>query len=161
MANICWFEIRMKGTQDACYAFFNSDLPCYDIYVDAEDGNKNDCFMTLKGECPWDLKSNMILGDASLQNLSKKLQLEIEAFAIDESGIIQEHYHYDNGNVLVNDYLLRIIEQGDVEDGEYVFEESEANKYKLIESEFVFALKEEFCLNIEFDDDGIPIFPFK
>ena len=151
----------MKGTQDACYTFFNSDLPCYDMYIDAEDGSENNYFVILKGECPWDLKSNMILGDSSLQNLSKTLQLEVEAFAIDESGIIQEHYHYDNGEVLVNDYLLLIIEQGEVEDGEYVFDESELNKYKLIESEFIYRLKEEYCLHIDFDDEDRPIFPFK
>ena len=50
MANICWFEMRMRGTKENCYAMLNSDIPCYDAYVKAENGTESDYMMYIRGE---------------------------------------------------------------------------------------------------------------
>ncbi len=160
MANLCWFEIHVKGKKNDCYQVFNSNLPCYELFINKERGTDDKYFLSLRGECRWSLSTNMINGTESLKNQSKKLSLEIEAYAIDECGSLQEHYHYVNGKVLTDDYLPRIINQCDVEDGEYEMSEDELNKYNLIESDAIYVLKDEFVLDITFNEFFEPVFPF-
>ena len=60
MANICWFEMRVRGTKENCQEMFDSDIPCYDAYIDEEQGTDEDYMMYIKGECRWSVYGSMV-----------------------------------------------------------------------------------------------------
>lgn len=153
MANICWFEMRMRGTKANCYAMLNSDIPCYDAYVTAENGTESDYMMYIRGECRWSVTSSMVDVDEeeTLAAKASKFQLELEVCALDESEEIQEHFHYNGDKVIKANNLAQCLPAWGVEDGEFELSEEDLQKYNKVEDADMYVLKEEFVENFRFD----------
>ena len=153
MANICWFEMRMRGTKADCIAMGHSGIPCYDVRIVGEKGTEEDYMVYLLGECRWSVTSSMVDVDEeeTLAAKAKKFNLELEVCGLDESEECSEHFHYKGAEVIKENNLPPYIEAWEIEEGEVEFTEEELQKYTLQDD--VYVLKEEFVEHFSFDYD--------
>lgn len=161
MANICWFEMRVRGTQENCYAMLNSGLQCEDAYVTAENGTDDDYMVYVSGNCRWDISSSM-MNECKGETLAAKAQkydVELEACGLSEDGGC-ERFHYKGSQVIKENNLASYYTIWDMEEVE--LSEEELAKYQKIEEQNIYALKEEFCENFVYDEErGQAIFNFE
>ncbi len=148
MANVCTFEMRIKGRKDACYEMFNADFPSYDRGVAGEYGADDDFILCAFGECRYDVRS-MNKGDETLREIAKRLgvELEIIGYDISEPEWIQ-HYHYKGDEVLYSFDLPPVV--FDLEEMEIPAEDRD--KYKFEEVPELYILKPEFMEEFEWDE---------
>lgn len=114
MANNCFFDMHIRGSDESCERF--ADIMQYkdpqfafsrifsaDVYY--EDRNSDgDLIMHINGDCAWSVAVCMTDCEFSyqgksctLQQLSGELQLDIEVWS-EEPGVgFQEHYVYKHG----------------------------------------------------------------
>ena len=85
MANICTFEMKVKGKKEDTYSF-TKQLECYSVNV-SEKSMDTEVLLHIKGECPWNVTRCMVSVDksATLRTMSEKYNLEIEVFGYDIS----------------------------------------------------------------------------
>lgn len=155
MANICWFEMRIRGTKENCYAMVNSDIPCYDAYIKAENGSEEDYMVYVRGECRWSVSGSMVDvdEDETLAAKAKKFNIELEVCGLDESGEISERFHYKGDEVIKECNLPSYLQAWKVEEGEIELSEEDLAKYNKNEDNKVYILKDEYAEQFEFDYD--------
>jgi hypothetical protein len=161
MANICWFEMRIRGTKDNCYAMVQSGIPCYDAYIEEEQGNDNDYMMYIRGECAWSVTNSMInIQEETLADKAKKYDLEIEICGLDESGDEKERFHYKGADVIKFNNLPSCFRACDID--QIGISAEEIKKFQLNEEHGMYVLKEEFVEKFEYDwEQGKAIFDFE
>lgn len=147
MANICTFEMRIRGTKENCQKMMESDFPsCYEIYTISQNGTDNDYMIYAAGECRWSVSGSMIYvtdNYDSLAEKAKKFDIELEIFGYDLSEPDWvEHYHYKGDTCLKAFNLFPFFMEWELE--EIDLEESDLAKYDHLESEQVYVLKDEF-----------------
>ena len=153
MANICWFEMRMRGSKENCLAMLNSGIPCYDARVIAENGTEEDYMMYVRGECRWSVTGSMVNVDEgeTLAAKAARFQLELEVCGLDETGECPERFHYKGDQVLRENNLAPCLPICSVEDGDFALSEEELQKYDKDEDADMYVLKEEFAEHFTFD----------
>lgn len=164
MANICWFEMRMRGTKANCYAMLNSDIPCYDAYVSAENGTEEDYMMYVRGECRWSVTASMVDVEPTetLAAKAARFQLELEVCGLDESEEVQERFHYKGDQTIKVNNLPSSVPVWMVDDGECELSEEDLLKYNKIEEHNMYVLKEEYMEHFTYDDEqGEAVFEFE
>lgn len=158
MANICWFELRIRGSKKNCYDMLTTDIEtnCYEFDVMEERGTDDDYMMYISGECRWSVTDSLINvkeGQDTLADTAKKFQLELEICSIDESQEVQEHFHYKGSEMIKANNLPFAISFYTIEDGEFEISEEDLSKYNKREDMGYYVLKEEFQEKISFDED--------
>lgn len=154
MANICTFEMRIRGTKENCEKMINSDIPCYELYSVDEKGNDNDFMVYLEGECRWSVTGSMVNTDdgETLAAKAAKFNIELEVFGYDKSEPEWiEHYHYKGAEVL-KEFALPTVIMGWNMDETDLTDEDKA-KYDYNEEHEVYILKAEFAEKFEWDED--------
>lgn len=151
MANLCSYEIRVKGTKESRDKFWSYINPDYNNneaphfarmqLSDAErnaftnnDGEECDC---ITGACAWSLYSCMFNGPHTyfqdwvdvklidIESVSNDLHLELEMWS-EETGMgFAEHYHIKDGEILI-DECPRLTEKEN-DDGEWEYDEKPDN----------------------------------
>ena len=160
MANICWFELRVRGTKENCTGMMDSGLACEEAYVKAAVGNENDYMATIAGVCHWSVMENMVTVDEaeSLLGKAKRFHLEIEACGMSEDGTC-EHFHYHGAEVIKETYCLPGFSIAQLDDLD--LSDEELAKYEKNDEVGMYILKEEFEEGFYFDEDlGEPVFRF-
>lgn len=149
MANICTFEMRIKGSKNACLDFFNADFPCYERWTIGEYGDNDPFILYAGGECRYDLHS-MDKGDETIAQLAARMGVELEIFGYDmsEPEWIQ-HFHYSGGKCLHAFDLPTVV--NDLE--EMKIPQEDMAKYEYREQFDLYVLKNEFNEDFEWDDD--------
>lgn len=153
MANICWFEMRIRGTKENCYAMLNSGFSCYDMRVKAERGTESDYMMYIGGECRWSVTTSMVEvenGD-TLAAKAAKFQLELEVCGLDESRESHERFHYIGDKVIKENNLPESLPAWGVESGDFGLSEEALQKYDKNEEQDMYVLREEFVEHFTFD----------
>ena len=161
MANICWFEMRLRGTEENCYALLNSGIPCNEAYVKAENGTDEDYMIYVSGNCRWSLTSSMMNEDCdeTLAAKAQKYNVELEACGLSEDGGC-ERFHYKGAQVIKENNLAPYYTIDEIDEVELSPEEMA--KYQKIEVHNIYALKEEFSEGFEYDEErGEPMFNFE
>ena len=154
MANICTFEMLIKGTKENCYNMLNSDIPCYEVYVTDEAGNDDDYMLCLEGECRWTVTGSMVNvdDDCTLAAKAKRFNIELEVFGYDKSEPEWiEHYYY-KGEQCLKEYNLPPFLMGYNFDEVDLSDEDRA-KYTYREEHNVYILGEEFAEKFEWDEE--------
>ena len=84
MANICMYKIKVKGRQQACYAFINM-MPSYSYEKEIldESGTEDDYELILRGDCKWSVSSYT----SAMENPQPFTQEELNA--------VQDGDHWD------------------------------------------------------------------
>lgn len=125
MANNCDYSMKIVGTKENCERFVRK-LESYeepnhfwrffsvDVYDESdaydEPIDKNNYEIYICGDCAWSLEtccraSGYSDGIDLFEVNTKELELKLEAWS-EEPGIgFQEHYIYDNGECLTDEYL--------------------------------------------------------
>ncbi len=116
MANNCWYEMLIKGTQENCYNFLKK-MKSYDendhfyrifdacVVDEGHDGESN-YFMVISGDCAWSLDSCCRASGYSngidlFSVNTKAFKLKLEAYSEEPGFEFQEHYIYDNGKCII------------------------------------------------------------
>ena len=163
MANICWFEMRVRGTKENCQEMFDSDIPCYDAYIDEEQGTDEDYMMYIKGECRWSVYGSMVNvdEDETLAAKAKKFNIELEVCALDESEEVHERFHYKGNEVIKENWLPSYLPDWEIEENEMGLSEEDIAKYEKNEEHEIYVLKSELTENFRYDyDEDKPVFDF-
>ena len=153
MANICWFEMRIRGTKKNCYAMLNSGISCYDMHIKAERGTESDYMMYIGGECRWSVTTSMVEvenGD-TLAAKAAKFQLELEVCGLDESRESHERFHYIGDKVIKENNLPESLPAWGDESGDFGLSEEAVQKYDKNEEQDMYVLREEFVEHFTFD----------
>ena len=122
MPNYCYYEMRVRGKRENIEEFVkvmtDYERPkhfwrVFSAYTDYDEPDENGLTTAMiSGDCAWSVHCCMCIGpctyagDAdeeyrtSLQDESKRLQLEIEVYSDEPGMAFQEHYHYDKGEEL-------------------------------------------------------------
>ena len=117
MPNLCSYSMRIKGNKENVYEFHKRmsdyNMPNHlwrifetDIYNEYDNGDGT-ITIDVAGSCAWSIEtccraSGYSKGIDLFKVNSRELNLEIESWS-DESGMcFQEHYHYKNGECLVD-----------------------------------------------------------
>lgn len=154
MANVCTFEMRIRGTKENCYKMVNSDIPCYDAYIADEYGTDSDYMVYVNGECRWSVRDSMVnTEDKTLAQKAEEFDIELEVvgYDISEPEWVQ-HYHYKGAECL-KEYVLipcfpeYIMDEMDISD-------EDKEKYTLIEEHGMYVIKEEFQEPFEWDEEN-------
>lgn len=113
MPNICFFSMKVKGTQSSCYEWLkrmesydepNHFFRIFEHDVIEENGNNENFYMIIKGECAWSLESccrasGYSNGTDLFEVNSRELNVIMEVYS-EECGMgFQEHYIYNNGEL--------------------------------------------------------------
>lgn len=150
MANVCTFEMRVKGTPDNCNRLFESMTNCYEAYVvDSRVIGEEELYQ-VEGECRWSVTGSLInsnhdgtFNTKSLAEKSSILNLELEIFGYDKSEPEWvEHYHYKNGKCLKAFNLPSDFPEWMIDEIE--LSETDLEKYRYIEEHGIYVLKKEF-----------------
>ena len=101
MANICWFEMRIRGTKENCCAFANSGFFCNDIHVIDKRGTDDDFMIYVTGTCRWSIKRSLvnIQHGKSLAQKAKEFNIKIEAYGLCADGCC-ERFHYKEAEII-------------------------------------------------------------
>ncbi len=146
MANVCSFEMRIRGTKENCEKMIDSDMPsCYEFYRVEEQGTDNDYMVYLAGECRWSVTGSMVDTDEdnTLKAKAEKFNIEMEVFGYDISEPEWvEHYHYKGAEV-IKEFALPTVVMGWNMD-EMDISDEDKTKYEYKEEHDVYILKEEF-----------------
>lgn len=124
MANVCSFEMRIRGKKDNILAFIEHGLQgIYEAYIVRKIGTTEDYLVDVEGEGRWSVTGSMVNKDdgMSLAEQTKKYDLELEVFGYDKSEPEWiEHYHFKNGETL-HEYNLPpcASEESDVDLSKY------------------------------------------
>ena len=151
MANIISFQMKVRGSRDQIdelYSFIPSDLQ-----EDHREADENVVTEFVRGEANNDITGSFVKPEngVSLQELSKNLNLEVEVFGYDEcEPYILEHFYYKNGEAIIEDCVITIVQAWEVEEGEI---EIDLSKYAYMEEADVYILKQEFSIPYEVDED--------
>lgn len=150
MANICTFEMRVRGSKAACLEMLNADFPSYDRGTCGEYGTDEDFTLCIFGECRYDLHS-MDKGDETVQEIACRLGVELEMFGYDmsEPEWIQ-HFHYSKDGECLHAFDLPTVVQ-DLE--EFEIPEEDHHKYNFIDEHEMYVLKPEFQEEFDWDED--------
>lgn len=154
MANICTFEMRIRGTKENCQKMMESDFPsCYEVYIISENGTDSDYMVCVEGECRWSVTGSMVnVTDDydSLAEKAKKFDIELEIFGYDLSEPEWvEHYHYKGDTCLKAFCLSPFFMEWELDEIE--LDESDLAKYDYLESEEVYVLRKEFNEKFTYD----------
>lgn len=98
---ISWFEIRIRGTKEDCYAFINSGFFCSDMHVVDKRGANNDFMMYIAGICCWSIKRSLVniqYGESLVQK-AKRFNIEIEAYGLCADGCC-ERFRYKGSEII-------------------------------------------------------------
>jgi hypothetical protein len=164
MANICWFEMRIRGCKENCYAMVNSEIHCNDACAKAENGTDEDYMICMRGECRGSVWNNMMqVGEGeTLYAKARKFNVELEVCGMDETSEVLEHYHYRGAEVLKENHLPPYLMAYEFDENEIGLTPEDMAKYQKIEEQDVYVLKEEFTEHFEFDEEsGEPVFHFE
>ena len=102
MANVCTFELHLRGSRSNVLALVGELNGIYDLTEQSWQGSDEDGISYLKGECRWSVCTSMIETDRPIGLLSEELQVELEIYGYDLSQPdIYEHYHYKSGECIV------------------------------------------------------------
>ena len=161
MANICWFEMRVRGTKLNCRSMYSSGINCYNAVICAENGTKDDYMMYIRGETRWSVTSSMVAVDGeTLADKAEKYQLELEVCGLSEDEH-SEHFHYIGSKCIKANHFDPCIPINVVEDGLCNLSEEDLQKYNKVENENIYVLKDEFAEHFTFDyDKGKAVFDF-
>lgn len=132
MANVCSFEMKVKGTKENCLNFANSEIHCYELYIGEEYGTDEDFGLYLFGECRWSVTGSMVNTDEdnTLAAKAKKFNVELEVFGYDISEPEWvEHYHYKGAEV-IKEYNLYPVFPENIFD-EVDLSDEDKTKYEL------------------------------
>lgn len=154
MANICTFEMRIRGTKENCEKMINSDISCYELYRVDEKGTDSNYMIYAEGECRWSVTGSMVNtdDDNTLAAKAAAFDIELEVFGYDMSEPEWiEHYHYKGAEVL-REFALPTVIMGWNMDETDLFDEDKA-KYDYKEEHEVYILRDEFNENFEWDED--------
>ena len=125
MANICYYEIRVKGSKKSAEIFFRM-MPAYnDRYIEYENGTDDDYTIMICGDCKWSLDSycrddgNLSfnlddIDEKDIENVnierddyyltigrkSQILHLEIQAYSWSSDSDFAQFEHYVNGKLI-------------------------------------------------------------
>lgn len=155
MANICTFNMRIRGKKESCLGLIEDGLRgIYEAYIVGESGSDADCLMEIEGECRWNVTNSMVRDKEdgfSLIEQSQKLALEIEVFGYDISEPEWiEHYHYKNGEIIREYNLLPYVFEDAVEEMDI---EIDLSKYDYREDQGIYVLKPEYKEDFTWDED--------
>lgn len=159
MANICTFEMRVRGTKEACYQMLNADFPSYDRDTCGEYGSDGAYTLCIFGECRYDLHS-MDKGEETLREIAQRLGVEVEIFGYDmsEPEWVQ-HFHYSCDGQVLHAFDLPTTVQ-DLE--EFEIPEEDHSKYDFNEDFEIYVLRPEFNEEFDWDEDGqVMILPWR
>ncbi len=154
MANICTFEMRIKGTKENCEKMVNSDIPCYEMYCVEEKGTDDLYMMRLEGECRWSVTGSWVNTDEdeTLAAKAAKFDIELEVIGYDMSEPEWiEHYHYKGTQCLREYNLYPCIMEWQIDEME--MSDEDKAKYEFNEEHGVYILKKEFEEKFEWDED--------
>jgi len=149
MANICTFEMRVRGNKEACFEMLNADFPSYDRGTCGEYGSDGDFTLWIFGECRYDLHS-MDKGEETIAQIAARLGVECEIFGYDisEPEWIQ-HFHYSKDGECLHAFDLPTVVP-DLE--EFEIPEEDHHKYSFMEEHGIYVLKADFQEEFEWDD---------
>ena len=154
MANICTFEMRIKGTKENCEKMINSDIPCYELYSVAEAGKDDSYTVCLEGECRWSVTGSMVNTDEdkTLAAKAEKFDIELEVIGYDKSEPEWiEHYHYKGAQCLKAYNLYPYYMEWQLDETD--LSDEDKAKYELRKEQGVYVLKEEYAEDFEWDED--------
>lgn len=117
MPNLCFYEMRIKGTNDDVMEFhkrmtdYNIPNHLYRIFeADINENTLNDniTVIDVSGSCAWSLESCCRASGYSegidlFEVNSKELNLEIECWSSEDALGFQEHYLYKNGECYIEE----------------------------------------------------------
>ena len=141
MSNLCSYSMRIKGERENVYEFHKRmedyDMPNHlwrifeaDIYDECENEDGT-ITIDVAGSCAWSIESCCRASGYSegvdlFEVNSRELNLEIESWS-DECGCaFQEHYHYKNGECLIDE---------SVEWHEYYYDEDDYESFEEFKKE--------------------------
>lgn len=151
MANIISFQMQVRGNQDQIdelYSFIPSDL-----LEDHREVNGDLITERVRGDARNEITSSFVKpeGRESLQELSRRLNLEIEVFGYDEDEpYLLEHYYYSKGEAIIEACRITFVQAWEVEDGEV---EIDLSMYNYREDAELYILKPEFSIPYELDEE--------
>lgn len=154
MANVCSFEMKVKGTKENCLNFANSQIHCYELYIEKEYGTDEDFALYITGECRWSVTGSMVNTDEddTLAAKAKKFNIELEVFGYDISEPEWvEHYHYKGAEVIREYNLPPVFMEWQIDEAD-ISEEDKA-KYEYKEEHRVYVIKPEFEEKFEWNED--------
>lgn len=150
MANVCSFEFRVRGKEVNCYAFLNSNIPCYEIYEAGKYGTAEDTVLCICGECRWGLTS-MTKADPPISEIAKRCNVELEMFGYDISEPFWvQHFHYKGDECLCAFNLPSYIQNPDEAD----IETEDLEKYTFDETHRIYVLNPEHNEVFSWDEDN-------
>lgn len=177
MANICTYEMRIRGKKDDCYEMAETGLrKTYDYGYSIEDGTDADFILGIMGECPTSVNHSFIedfqsddFEDQTLIEKSKLLNLEIEVIGYDLSEPYWfEHYHYKKGEALHENCCSPIIYKAQAEyemsEDNYPYEDGYeeykqdyldnlAQRYTFDNEKDIYVIKEEYSEDFSYDKE--------
>ncbi len=154
MANVCSFEMKIRGQRDAIISLLEQ-IRCYDVSISDEKETESGLLVDAYGECRYGVYPCMIdeENEKTLSQLSEELSLEVEIFGYDISEPEWiEHYYYKNGELLHKYNLPCVIFPGDLEDCDED-DMPDLSKYEFIEGPNLYSLLDEFMEPFEWDQD--------
>ena len=160
MANICWFEMRVRGTKTNCYEFFNSDIRCYEMNLSRTDGTEKDYMMYIRGECPGSVWGSMVCNsDETLAEKAAKWNLELEVCGYEDGCDTSERLHYKGTEVLKENILPFCLREWEFE--EMGLPDTDLTKYEKDEERDMYFLKSEYAEHFAYDEEkGEAVFTF-
>lgn len=118
MPNYCLYRMKIKGTKENCYKWFEKmktyEVPNHfyrmfdPIAVNEETGTENEYTMEFEGYCAWSLESCCRASGYSegidlFEVNTKDLNLTMEAYSQELGLGFEEHYMYDKGNCVIDE----------------------------------------------------------
>ena len=101
MANVCTFELHLRGSRPGVLALVEELQGVYDVTEQSWQGSDEDGVSYLRGECRWSVETSMIDTQRPLGLLAEEHGVELEIFGYDLSAPETfEHYHYRSGDCL-------------------------------------------------------------
>lgn len=122
MANICEFDMKVTGRKEDVLEFVDTLKLQAALYFDIDDTFEQGDYMSVTGfgGCKWSIYSSMRSSrySFSLEDMSERLDLVIEAYSKEPGLEFQEHILIDKGEVLIDecvDYEEYFVEELDQE----------------------------------------------
>lgn len=146
MANNCYFEMKIVGSGNDVFKFFNNiknkKITCRIYSIDVYEENLLDGYIKTYGDCAWSVYSAMIDYPefmSAIQNLT------VEIYGSEPGGGFQEHYIIENGK-FIKDEEASYMEL--CEDDEFELEEL-AKDLKCQVSQLKKQMDEQGCIKID------------
>lgn len=174
MADFCYYEIHIKGSKKACYAYLGTTPTLDEKEILFESGDDENYILHFSGVCKWtldyycvdeykgdlnldyytldDIKEDWdICGLQSVNPQVKSMVLGVvaEVYTYSEEGMYKCFYRYDNGDLVFEDEVW----DWNFDDEEYIEE--------LIWDKDEYENFEEFLFDYDLEDEGIEESDFK